>query len=164
LEKIQSIRRVEGPLQRALHVATVHADAAGRGVRAELRDRDVDEADRFFNQLVVQSRLARRRAAGSSPAPAPAMVAGNGSHAPPRRAVSPTVQPVPPPRRAVSAMGQPVPPPVRAVSTMVHPVAPPPRAVSTIGQPVPPPRRAVSATGQPVPLRPTGQPVPPPPA
>jgi putative membrane protein len=99
LEKVQSIRRVQGPVQRALHLATVHVDAAGRGVRAELRDRDVAEADRLFDQLVVQSRLARRRETGSHPPAAPAMVAGNGA-------------PVPVPAR-LSAMGQPVPPPPR---------------------------------------------------
>jgi uncharacterized membrane protein YdbT with pleckstrin-like domain len=97
LEKVQSIRRVQGPVQRALHLATVHVDAAGRGVRAELRDRDVAEADRLFDQLVVQSRLARRRETGSHSAAAPAMVAGNGA---------PASVPA-----LFSAMGQPVPPP-----------------------------------------------------
>ena len=60
--KIQSVRRVQGPLQRALGLATVHVDAAGRRVRAELRDRSVPEADRLFEQLVLASRAARRRA------------------------------------------------------------------------------------------------------
>ncbi|MGP8205226.1 MAG: PH domain-containing protein [Acidimicrobiales bacterium] len=146
LEKIQSIRRVEGPLQRALHVATVHADAAGRGVRAELRDRDVEEADRFFNQLVVQSRLARRRVAGSPPAPAPAMVVGNGSQAPVPPAASAIGQPVP----AANAVGQPVP----AASPIGQPVP----TASAMGQRVPPP-----PMGQPVPPLSLGQPVPPPP-
>jgi putative membrane protein len=97
LEKVQSIRRVEGPVQRALHLATVHVDAAGRGVRAELRDRDVGEADRFFDQLVAQSRLARRRAVRSSPVPAPAMAGGHGAPAPALGVVSITGQPAPPP-------------------------------------------------------------------
>jgi putative membrane protein len=65
-EKAQSVRRVQGPLQRAFHLASVNLDAAGRGVRAELRDRDVDEADRLFEQLVLQSRAARRRAPSQS--------------------------------------------------------------------------------------------------
>ena len=35
LEKVQSVRRMQGPVQRRLHLVTVHADAAGRGVRAD---------------------------------------------------------------------------------------------------------------------------------
>ncbi|HXR23388.1 MAG TPA: PH domain-containing protein [Acidimicrobiales bacterium] len=64
LEKVQSVRRVQGPVQRLLHLATVHVDAAGRDVRAEFRDRDVHEADALFEQLVVQSRSARRAVSG----------------------------------------------------------------------------------------------------
>ncbi len=44
-EKSQSIRRVQGPLQRPLGLATVHVDVAGRRTRAEFRDRTVEEAD-----------------------------------------------------------------------------------------------------------------------
>ena len=40
LEKVQSLRRVQGPVQRRLKLATVHVDTAGRSVRATLRDRD----------------------------------------------------------------------------------------------------------------------------
>jgi putative membrane protein len=64
LEKVQSVRRVQGPVQRLLRLATVHVDAAGRDVRAEFRDRDVHEADALFEQLVVQSRSARRVVSG----------------------------------------------------------------------------------------------------
>jgi putative membrane protein len=64
LEKVQSVRRVQGPVQRLLHLATVHVDAAGRDVRAEFRDRDVHEADALFEKLVVQSRSARRAVSG----------------------------------------------------------------------------------------------------
>jgi putative membrane protein len=64
LEKVQSVRRVQGPVQRLLRLATVHVDAAGRDVRAEFRDRDVHEADALFEQLVVQSRSARRAVSG----------------------------------------------------------------------------------------------------
>ena len=42
LEKTQSIRRVQGPLQRPLGLATVHVDVAGKRARAEFRDREVD--------------------------------------------------------------------------------------------------------------------------
>jgi putative membrane protein len=82
LEKTQSVRRVQGPVQRAFKLATVHVDAAGRRARAELRDRDVTEAATLFEQLVIDSRAARRRIAhpvGSRPvttAPAPAPANG----------------------------------------------------------------------------------------
>ncbi len=39
LAKAQSVRLVQGPLQRRLGLATVHLDAAGRRVRAEFRER-----------------------------------------------------------------------------------------------------------------------------
>jgi len=72
LEKVQSVRWVQGPLQRAFHLATVHVDAAGRRARAEIRDRAVGEADFLFQQLVLDSRGARRAASwlerrGASP-------------------------------------------------------------------------------------------------
>ena len=66
LEKVQSVRRVQGPFQRAFNLASVYLDAAGRRVRAELRDREVEEADRLFEELVLQSRAARRRASSQS--------------------------------------------------------------------------------------------------
>jgi len=61
LEKAQSVRRVQGPVQRALHLATVHVDVAGRRVGAKFRDRAVDEADRLVQELALLSRGARRR-------------------------------------------------------------------------------------------------------
>jgi len=76
LEKAQSIRRVQGPVQRALGLATVHVDVPGRRVGAKFRDRAVDEADRLVEDLASHSRGARRRVsvgaavAGGSPAPA----------------------------------------------------------------------------------------------
>jgi putative membrane protein len=60
LEKVQSLRRVEGPVQRRLRLATIHLDTAGRGVRAALRDRDRSEADRDLDELVTLCRRARR--------------------------------------------------------------------------------------------------------
>jgi hypothetical protein len=59
LEKTQSIRRVQGPLQRPLGLATVHVDVAGKRARAEFRDRDAAEADRLVAELAALSRLAR---------------------------------------------------------------------------------------------------------
>jgi putative membrane protein len=61
LEKTQSIRRVQGPLQRPLGLATVHVDVAGKRARAEFRDRGVDEADRLVAELTQSSRAARQR-------------------------------------------------------------------------------------------------------
>ncbi|HEX3808043.1 MAG TPA: PH domain-containing protein [Gaiellaceae bacterium] len=60
LEKAQSLRRVQGPLQRRLRLASVHIDTAGRSVHAVLRDRDEAEADRALEELTVLARRARR--------------------------------------------------------------------------------------------------------
>ena len=62
LEKSQSIRRVQGPLQRPLGLATVHVDVAGKRTRAEFRDREVAEADRLVAELTALSRAARLHA------------------------------------------------------------------------------------------------------
>jgi putative membrane protein len=61
LEKVQSLRRVQGPLQRRLHLATVHVDTAGRSVHAAIRDRDTAEADRALTELSELARAERRR-------------------------------------------------------------------------------------------------------
>ncbi|MHB8682576.1 MAG: PH domain-containing protein [Acidimicrobiales bacterium] len=60
LTKVQSVRTVEGPLQRRLGLKTLHVDAAGRRVRAVCRDRDASEADRLVFALADASRAARR--------------------------------------------------------------------------------------------------------
>jgi putative membrane protein len=62
LEKAQSFRQIQGPMQRRLRLATVHVDTAGRGVRAVLRDRDAEEADRAVFELPELARAARRAA------------------------------------------------------------------------------------------------------
>lgn len=59
VEKIQSIRRVQGPLQRRLGLASIHVDTAGRNVGAAGRDRDVAEADRALVELPALARAAR---------------------------------------------------------------------------------------------------------
>jgi putative membrane protein len=61
LEKVQSVRRVQGPIQRALGVATIHLDVAGRRVDASFKDRDVTEADRLVEDLTALCRAARAR-------------------------------------------------------------------------------------------------------
>jgi putative membrane protein len=62
LAKVQSFRRVQGPAQRRLHLASIHLDTAGQSVHANLRDRDVEEADRALADLVTLARAARRSA------------------------------------------------------------------------------------------------------
>jgi putative membrane protein len=62
LAKTQSVRFVQGPVQRALGLATVHLDAAGRHVRAEFAERGQDEAERLVDELAAGSRSARRHA------------------------------------------------------------------------------------------------------
>jgi len=82
-EKTQSVRRVQGPLQRPLGLATVHVDVAGRRARAEFRDRDVGEADRLLEDLTALSRAARlggHAAASVAAPPGPtAQAGGSGS-------------------------------------------------------------------------------------
>jgi len=60
LEKSQSVRRVQGPVQRRLGLATVHVDAAGKAIVAEFRDRAVEEADQLVEDLSTLSRAARQ--------------------------------------------------------------------------------------------------------
>ena len=74
LAKAQSVRLVQGPLQRWLGLATVQLDAAGKRVRAEFRERRQEEARSLVDQLAALSRSARRQAslaAGGPPAPPP---------------------------------------------------------------------------------------------
>jgi putative membrane protein len=59
LAKAQSFRRVQGPVQRRLRLASVHVDTAGRSLHATLRDRDVAEADQALEDLVLLARSAR---------------------------------------------------------------------------------------------------------
>jgi putative membrane protein len=63
LEKVQSLRHVQGPVQRRLRLASVHVDTAGRAAHATLRDRDVAEAARALAELTDLARAARRRPA-----------------------------------------------------------------------------------------------------
>jgi putative membrane protein len=61
LEKVQSIRWVQGPWQRRLRLATVRLDVAGRRVTASIQDRSVAEADELLGQLPDLARAARSR-------------------------------------------------------------------------------------------------------
>jgi putative membrane protein len=63
LEKVQSLRHVQGPVQRRLRLASVHVDTAGRATHATLRDRDAGEAATALEELTDLARAARRRPA-----------------------------------------------------------------------------------------------------
>ena len=60
LEKVQSLRYRQGPVQRWLRLASVHADTAGRHWQASAICRDVADADRLFEHLTIASRDARK--------------------------------------------------------------------------------------------------------
>jgi putative membrane protein len=59
LEKLQSVRLTQGPVQRRLSLATVHGDAAGRWAHAAFRDRDADQARELLDVLAALGRSAR---------------------------------------------------------------------------------------------------------
>jgi putative membrane protein len=61
LEKVQSVRWVQGPYQRRLDLATVFLDVAGRRVRAAIEDRDTAEAGDILGRLPDLARAARTR-------------------------------------------------------------------------------------------------------
>lgn len=63
LVKVQSIRGVEGPVQRKLGLATVHIDTAGRGVHSAARDRNGAEAAQLLDTLPTACRQARAASA-----------------------------------------------------------------------------------------------------
>jgi len=59
LEKVQSIRWVQGPVQRRLGLATVRLDVAGKRVTASIQDRDAAEAGGILATLPDLARDAR---------------------------------------------------------------------------------------------------------
>jgi putative membrane protein len=59
LDKVQSIRWVQGPLQRRLRLATVHLDVAGKRVSAKIQDRSDAEALEILAGLPDLARAAR---------------------------------------------------------------------------------------------------------
>jgi putative membrane protein len=59
LAKVQSFRRVQGPVQRRLRLVTLHLDTAGRTLHGALRDRGADEAEAALEELVAHARAAR---------------------------------------------------------------------------------------------------------
>jgi putative membrane protein len=62
LEKVQSIRWVQGPVQRRLGLASVLLDVAGRRVRADIEDRAEAEASELMRELPDLCAAARARA------------------------------------------------------------------------------------------------------
>jgi putative membrane protein len=61
LQKAQSLRRVQGSVQRRLQLASVHLDTAGRSVHATLRGRDAAEAEQALAKLTELARAARHK-------------------------------------------------------------------------------------------------------
>ncbi len=61
LEKVQSIRWVQGPVQRRLGLASVRLDVAGRRVTASIQDRDAADAGEILARLPDLARQARSR-------------------------------------------------------------------------------------------------------
>jgi putative membrane protein len=66
LAKAQSVRYVQGPVQRWLGLATVHLDAAGHHVRAEFRERPQPQARLLAGELAALGRAARRAGRGQA--------------------------------------------------------------------------------------------------
>jgi putative membrane protein len=61
LEKVQSLRLRQGPIERWLRLATVHIDTAGRGWQARAVCRDAADADALLWRLTDLARQARRQ-------------------------------------------------------------------------------------------------------
>jgi putative membrane protein len=60
LAKVQSVRWMQGPLQRRLDLATVRLDTAGRSIHTALKDRAADEAAAQLAALPGRCREARQ--------------------------------------------------------------------------------------------------------
>jgi putative membrane protein len=65
LGKLQSLRLVQGPIQRRLRLASIHLDTAGQSLHSVIRDRGSDEADHALQELTGLARAARRAGAYS---------------------------------------------------------------------------------------------------
>ncbi len=60
LAKVQSIRLLEGPIQRRVRLSSIHLDTAGRKVHAVLHDRDRAEGASLLEELPDRCRQARQ--------------------------------------------------------------------------------------------------------
>ena len=59
LEKLQSVRFTQGPVQRALDLADLHADVAGKRVHVAFKNRNALQARELLDELAALSRAAR---------------------------------------------------------------------------------------------------------
>jgi putative membrane protein len=122
--RLQSVRVVQGPLQRLLRLATVYADTAG-GRSGVARDRDLADAWVLADQLATRARLAREAAGTPAAYPPPA-------GAPPAYPPPPGAPPAhPPPPGAPPAH----PPPPGAPPASSPPAGAPPAGSSPGGPP-----------------------------
>ena len=87
LQKVQSIRWVQGPVQRPLGLASVRLDVAGLRVTGSVQDRTVAEADDLLRRLPALARAARANCRGLA-APGPP-VGRPGAPRPRRRRAGP---------------------------------------------------------------------------
>jgi putative membrane protein len=70
LEKLQSVRLTQGPVQRRLSLASVHGDAAGRRAHAAFADRAADQARELLDELAALGRSARSARSAKTSGPA----------------------------------------------------------------------------------------------
>jgi putative membrane protein len=70
LEKLQSVRLTQGPVQRRLSLASVHGDAAGRRAHAAFQDRAADQARGLLDDLAALGRSARSAESAEAGRPA----------------------------------------------------------------------------------------------
>ena len=82
LEKVQSIRWVQGPVQRRLGLASVRLDVAGLRVTASVQDRTVAEADDLLRRLPALARAARAHTVPAGRTPAGGPLAGRAGSTP----------------------------------------------------------------------------------
>ncbi|GID76139.1 hypothetical protein Ade02nite_47800 [Paractinoplanes deccanensis] len=160
--RLQSVRVVQGPVQRLLGLATVYADTA-RGRSGRAKDRDLAEAWALAEELAKRARQARQPAPLTTDRLAPSAVAAppSGSGAVPGAPTTPPFgTPPPPPGFTTPGYGTTPPPPGYPITPPPppgfaatpppprHPVTPPPQVPWPMpgATPVPAPGAAPHAT------------------
>ena len=106
--RLQSVRVVQGPLQRRLRLATVYADTAG-GRSGVAHDRDVAEAWWFAEQLSTRARLARGATTGDPGPVVPPQQPHSGPEPAPHQRITPEHRTPTGPAPAGSAQAGPAP-------------------------------------------------------
>jgi putative membrane protein len=76
LEKVQSVRWAQGPLQRRLDLASIRLDVAGKRVTASIQDRSAAEAGEMLRRLPGLARAARSQGRPAGPQGRPARQGG----------------------------------------------------------------------------------------